>query len=417
MKRLFVLVLAGLLFLCLFSTQAMAGRDVIRVMTRNQYLGADLTPIVLAQTPEAFLDAATAALGQIAANDFPLRVQRLAKEVAFTRPHLIALQEVYNFTVNGSNLEPPSPFINHLTETLNALEDKGQNYVVAATVGNLNLTDLPIPLDMDGDGVPDEVGLLGVVDRDVILAREDVEVTSLRGLFTDGGLCGGGPDPIPNPAFPILEPPNLVSTPSEDGCNYTVAAGVPTSPIGPITIERGFVGVDATVGGKDYRVVNTHLEVRELTPGNTFSRIYQYVQSVELIETLLATTPADRELILLGDFNSCDEDIPVEFGPPAIPMLIEIKPPYETIVEAGFTDAWDRNPLKFLDRNGFTCCQDGDLANTRSLLDERIDIIFVRDTSFLPLTFVTGRRPIFPLNQPPNWASDHGGVFGKLIFR
>jgi endonuclease/exonuclease/phosphatase family metal-dependent hydrolase len=209
--------------------------------------------------------------------------------------------------------------------------------------------------------------------------------------------------------------PFLQSTPSEDGCNYTILAGVEDSPVGPITIERGFVGVDATVRGKKYRFVNTHLEESEPNPTNPGSAIVQSLQSVELVGTLKATTPfmsPDRTLILVGDFNSSSEDEPFD----------GIVPPYQVItgtVIAGmsFADIWDRNPLKLFDRNGFTCCQDNDLKNTRSLLDERIDIIFVRDTSFLPLAFVTGRVPIFPLSRPPNWASDHGGVFGKLIFR
>ena len=51
-----------------------------------------------------------------------------------------------------------------------------------------------------------------------------------------------------------------------------------------------------------------------------------------------------------------------------------------------------------------------------SLLNERIDVIFVREQSFVPLAFVTGQVPIFPLFLPPNWASDHAGVFGKLTF-
>ena len=82
-----------------------------------------------------------------------------------------------------------------------------------------------------------------------------------------------------------------------------------------------------------------------------------------------------------------------------------------------FTDVWDRNPLKFFNPDGFTCCQLEDLSNISSELDERIDMIFVNDTSFLPLVFVTGEVPIFPLNLLPNWASDHGGVFAKLIFK
>jgi endonuclease/exonuclease/phosphatase family metal-dependent hydrolase len=244
-----------------------------------------------------------------------------------------------------------------------------------------------------------------VLDRDVILAREGVDFTPLDGDYMVGGLCGF---PVSIPAHPLLGPIDLQSTSSEDGCNYTIAAQVP-SPIYPddpdekITIERGFVGVDATVRGKIYRFVNTHLEGAQ-------PAIIQSLQAVELVGTLHATTPDDRPLILVGDFNSSPDD--AWDNPDGNPDV-----PYQIIVDKGFADIWDTNLLKFFDPNGLTCCQDDDLLNTTSLLDERLDLIFIRDTSFLPLAFVTGRVPIFPLSLPPNWASDHSGVFGKLIFR
>lgn len=396
MKSLFEFTLAGLLFLGVFTAPVAAGGDIVKVMTRNQYLGADLTPIVLAQTPEEFLAAATAALQQIAANNFPLRARRLAAEVALTRPDLIGLQEVYNFTLEGSNFGPP--FVDHLTETLEALAAKGQNYEVAATVENLDIT---IPIE--------GIGSVRVLDRDVILVRKGAAFTNLP------ELCGAFT--IPNPAFPLVGEPTLTSTLSEEGCNYNIFAEV-NPPVGPpIAIERGFIGVDVTVRGKVYRVVNTHLEQRQPDPTNSASALFQSLQSAVLMGTLQATTPAGVPLILLGDFNSCDEDMPIVIDIPISPDQIRITPPYQIIVDAGFADVWDTNPFKLFDPNGFTCCQDDDLSNAMSLLDERIDIIFVRDTSFRPLAFVTGRVPIFPLRQPPNWASDHGGVFGKLIFR
>jgi endonuclease/exonuclease/phosphatase family metal-dependent hydrolase len=178
------------------------------------------------------------------------------------------------------------------------------------------------------------------------------------------------------------------------------------SPIGPISIQRGFVGVDATVRGKGYRFVNTHLEVMQPDPGNRGSAIIQFLQSVELVATLKALTPDDLTLILLGDFNSSPEDVPID----------AIIPPYKIIAAAGFADVWDSNSLTFFGPNGFTCCQFGDLSNRKSQLDERIDIIFIGNAPFKPLAFVTGQVPIFPLRWPPNWASDHGGVFGKLTF-
>jgi hypothetical protein len=73
------------------------------------------------------------------------------------------------------------------------------------------------------------------------------------------------------------------------------------------------------------------------------------------------------------------------------------------------------NLLALFDPNGFTCCQAPDLANTQSLLSERIDLIFVRTPGpFQPLAVVTGRLPL--LSPRPHWASDHSGVFGTLIF-
>ncbi len=395
MKRLIGLALGGMLVLTVLCAPAFANGDIVKVMTQNQYLGLDLEPLLLAQTPEEFIAAAAAALAQATANDFPLRARRFATEVALTAPDLIGLQEVVDFKLNGVNIGPP--FVDHLTETLNALAAKGQSYVVAATVVNLDIT-LP-PVDVDGDGAPD---LVRVVDREVILARKGVTFTKLAGDFSTGGLCGV---PIPNPVPVEPFPATLQSSPSGDGCNYTIVAQL-NSPVGPIVSKRGFVGVDATVRGKKYRFVTTHLELRQPDPTNPSSAIFQFLQSVELVATLQALTPLDRTLILLGDFNSSPEHAPI--GP--------IIPPYQIIVGASFVDAWDNNPLRFLNPGGFTCCQLADLSNTMSLLNERIDIIFVRGPSFLPLALVTGRVPIFPLNEPPNWVSDHGGVFANLTF-
>jgi hypothetical protein len=384
----------GLLFIGIFSTPAVAGRfhrgDIVKVMTRNQYLGANLDPLILADSLEEFFAAATDALNTIAANNFPLRARRLAWEVAITKPDLIGLQEVFDFTVGGANIGPP--FVNHLEETLDALANKGQSYVVAATV---KILDIEIPLDIDGDNIPE---LLRVVDRDVILAREGVDFTPLAGNYnpktSTGGLCG-----FPIRDHPILGRIDLQSTPSEDGCNYSIVAKVDDEDLPPIAIERGFVGVDATVRGKTYRFVNTHLEGAD-------PAIIQHLQAFELVKTLNVTTPDDRPLILVGDFNSSPDDAPDN---PDVP--------YQLIIDEGFADIWDTNLLKFFDPNGLTCCQDDDLLNRTSHLDERLDLIFIRNTSFLPIAFVTGRVPIFPLNKPPNWASDHSGVFGRLIFR
>ena len=271
MKSLLGLSLTVLLLLGVFFTPTAAAGDIIKVMTQNQYLGADLTPLIEAAVGGSlkdFIAAVEDAFTQIAINNFPLRAQRLATEVALSNPDAIALQEVIDLKLNGEN--PGPPYVDHLTETLDALAAKGLYYVVAAKVINLNIT-MPIgPSDINGD-------LVSIVDRDVILVREGVAFTALSGYYdpnepTLGPLCGV---PVSNPVPVLPFPPTLESTVSEDGCNYTAVAEFKSPLIGKITINRGFVGVDVTVRGKDYRVVNTHLEVRELLSVAKFSWIFQ----------------------------------------------------------------------------------------------------------------------------------------------
>ena len=81
---------------------------------------------------------------------------------------LVGLQEVYNLTINGENSLPP--FRDYLNDLLDALDDQGANYYVAATVKNL---DLNLTFGMMA---------VSVIDRDVILAREDVETEVVDGL-------------------------------------------------------------------------------------------------------------------------------------------------------------------------------------------------------------------------------------------
>jgi endonuclease/exonuclease/phosphatase family metal-dependent hydrolase len=348
------------------------------VMTRNQYLGADLTPLLRAPDAATFNREVIAALHQIAANRFPERALSLALEIALRQPDAVGLQEVYDFTLNGAN--GPPPYRDQLADTLRALALLGQHYVVAAQVQELATR---IPVNFHGDGVADAV--VGVLDRDVILVRQDVAFT-----------------PVPYSAS--CARPSLDGGP---GCNYQVIVHAHT-PLGEIPVQRGFVGVDLTVRGRAYRFVDTHLENADVEPSNPLSAAIQAAQAQELIGGLAATSPADRALIVVGDFNSSPEQkVTVVDG-------VTIVPPYIQMTEAGFTDTWLVDPRV---RPGFTCCQAPDLRNPRSLLSERIDLIWSREPPAAARVDRVGAQPSSRTLFTHLWPSDHAGVAARLQFR
>lgn len=368
MKRLLVVLSVVLLFGAIAFA---APREEIVVLTQNQYLGADLSGLLTATDPAALNEAALAILAQIAANNFPERAMKLAEEIAERQPHLVALQEVLNFKLNGMN-EPP-PFRDHLADTMTALAALGAQYVVAASVQN---ADFSVAVDVTGDLVPDIT--VGVTDRDVILARADIAGSTA--------------------AVPFYAVCAVPSSDGGPGCNYQTVALVP----------RGFVGVDATVGGKDYRFVNTHLEIEEPLPGNPLSRAIQALQASELIQVLAATPSLGRSLIVAGDMNSSPEDPVIQVN------STTIVPPYLQFVTAGFSDTWALAPGSV---PGFTCCQQPDLRNHLSMLSERIDLILSIQVPDKVKARVLGESVADKTEPSRLWPSDHGAVVAELGFR
>jgi endonuclease/exonuclease/phosphatase family metal-dependent hydrolase len=366
MKR---LVLLALIVYLGISGTGWAKSGEITVMTRNLYLGADLAPIIAAPDPVGFSGAVQVALEQVAINNFPERAAALAAEIVDKQPHLVALQEVYNFTFNGSN--GPPPFRDYLADLLQALAAQGANYVVAAVVKNL---DLPLPFAGN---------VIGVTDRDVILARGDV-ATAIVPLAAAG--C----------------------RPSVDGCNFQTVATA-ASPFGPIPIERGYVAVDASISGGAIRFVNTHLEVRNIDPANPLAPALQAGQAFELVAIVGGfPNPAQLPVVVAGDFNSSPRDPVLTIGP------YTIMPPYRQLVAAGLQDLW---LLRTGSSPGFTCCQAEDLVNLESLLEERIDLIF---SSEMPAGKVKANLlGTAEVDRTPSglWPSDHAGLAARIQFQ
>lgn len=161
--------------------------------------------------------------------------------------------------------------------------------------------------------------------------------------------------------------------------NFTVKIGRDSC-----TILRGWSSVDIEGKRVAFRVINTHLE--SYSPG------VQVAQGMELLSESAHTT---LPLILLGDLNSNDTGSGT--------------PTYGNFIASGFHDLW----LEVGKGQGFTCCQDFDLLNGLSGLNQRIDYILFKNG------WTPGEALLLGGNQRSGrerglWPSDHAGVYGSL---
>ena len=152
---------------------------------------------------------------------------------------------------------------------------------------------------------------------------------------------------------------------------------------GDVPIQRGWVSVDVMFEGRDLRFFSTHLDAD--VPDVRFA------QAQELVE--LVSRDHDVCVVLLGDLNTTE-------GMPA----------YESLRAAGLHDA--------AGQGGNTCCYGALLDDARTVLDERIDLVFYR-----PPTPDTGqhRTDLVDVRDATTvgdgwdarlgmWASDHAGT-------
>jgi endonuclease/exonuclease/phosphatase family metal-dependent hydrolase len=375
----------------------------ITVMTQNQYLGADIAPLVI---PGAdFNQEVLIALRQVAANKTTERLSALAAEISKNQPHLVGLQEVFEFVCvpfpapypdgcDSQNMDPEiaGAFNDHLGGTLAAL---GNKYYEVGQVTNLNIShwfdvyDLIPYVDesYDFQGVPvfptgRPPFALKVRDRDVILARSDVWAAP----FDDETVSA------------MCTAPNRRS---DDGCNYQIVLPLPPGLGG--NIERGYVAVQALVSNRPYVFVNTHLETRDPYP------VVQAYQALELSLVINGLKASGANVVLSGDFNSSLNDDNPAPG---------LQSPYNQLTGfSGLSEAWLFRPGNV---PGLSCCQQADLSNHNSQVYERIDLIWSSEVPWkVKDARVVGETVNFKTKPQGRglWPSDHGAVVATLQFR
>jgi endonuclease/exonuclease/phosphatase family metal-dependent hydrolase len=314
-------------------------------MTRNLFLGADLTPAyraLAAPGGPAELPTAVAAIfnpgdppGLVQRTDFATRAVALADEIEAAQPDLIGLQEAAVWRAD-------EVVEDHLELLEAELARRGLRYRRGGVKVNGDVT------------LPSAAGILvGLVDREAILVRDDpaIEVSNVReGAFKS--------------AMPI------------------------ETAQGTFALNRGWLALDARIGGLTIRFVSTHLEVTRPAGGAV-----QLRQAEELLE---GPARAEGPVVLVGDFNSRP-------GGAA----------YERLLAAGFEDAWVRahagDPAP---PAGLTCCHRHPLDDPRDRLRVRIDLILTRGEIVARDAFLVGADPTdFKAGL---WPSDHAGVVSTL---
>jgi endonuclease/exonuclease/phosphatase family metal-dependent hydrolase len=230
----------------------------LTVMTQNLYLGALLTPALVARNTPEFLAAVAGVYGAAQSTDFAARAQAIADEIATDKPDVIGLQEVTKWETSGPGVPPSQDFLAILRA---ALADRGLHYEVAATSDNANVG--PVPLVQPCASTVVGACLVTLKDRDVLLVNSDT--SGLRWRNARHGNYAA------QQSF----------TPALPGAT-------------PVSFNRGWVSIDGRYRGKRFHLSSTHLETAAAPA----------VQEAQATEFLAGPARGRGTDIALGDFNS-----------------------------------------------------------------------------------------------------------------
>lgn len=354
--------LAGLALALPTTAQANAvgqGNEVT-VMTRNLYLGADLTSALAATNTTELAVAASAILDTVGKTDFPARAELLAQEIVVADPDLVGLQEVALWRADregspdGPLTPATEPLYNFRGLLMRELRAMRAPYRVVQVQRE---ADIEVPTGGGFDG--------RLTIRDMVLARDGVTVAKGQSQNFATNLV------IPNAG-------------GVQGLN--------------LTVHRGWDMLRANAHGNQFRFVNTHLEA--------FNPLVRQAQAAELVSPVGPAT-ARQPMVLVGDLNSDDDTVQ------GADQLA-----YQTLTQAGLverstSDASCCYPTPTLDNPSDVFDHQVDHVMVNDAGIELVDSYVTGNDRALrtPAT-----RPGAVPSHGRLWPSDHGGVVSVLGF-
>jgi endonuclease/exonuclease/phosphatase family metal-dependent hydrolase len=367
--------------MALGATAAEAKPTTVKVMSRNIYLGADLTEGVRSNSLQGLVNAAGVILNQVDQNDFGKRAVGLAAEVQKNKPDLIGLQEGALWRTEPCNQNPLEKKANTVrwdfVKLLLAQINKGKTkYRLVISKPEF---DFEVWANTDGneatagEGCPMGSEINGrLTMRDAILAKAGVKTSQ-----------------------------------SKSGTFSTLLQVKPAGAI-DVDVTRGWTRTTAQVGkGPKFTFVNSHFEAFDSDASNHTNKNTDVgngqIREAQAKQMVAKGGPATGKLpvIFLGDFNS--------------DVKTEIKPgdglAYRALLKAGFVE---RSAVK-----PFGCCLNSSLITANgggktSDFDHKVDHVMTSSPKRIKLvsSSVPGRSPVNGF-----WPSDHAGLFSKLTLR
>jgi hypothetical protein len=367
-----VLAIVALVALAIPAAAEAAGKrkggPTVTVMTRNLFLGADLSPAIQAASIPEAIDGAGTVWNELQSTRFPERAAPLAREIKRSKADLVGLQEValWRKQVPSDGGAPPiSPIpgaqpasdveFDFLALLRAELKKVGAKYRVVVVQTEF-AGELPADVDHSDATGTGPLAVYGA-DFDASLTMRDV-ILVRRGTKVKLGKTRKG-------HFDTRYEPSV--------------GGI------PIPVDRGWASVEAKIRGKRFRFIDTHLEafgdpkIRE-------------AQAKELVAGPLDTK---KQVILVGDLNSgiARHNEPERPGDDLA---------FRALARFGMKD---RGAIQ-------SCCYDN-IFDPNSVLDHTVDHVLTKPGLKKIRAYVTG-DDASERTASGLWPSDHGGVVSRL---